>query len=405
MSVLSRMAKLALAAETTPALYTLPQFTVVFSSGARYRNVITPLRDTALRGADTWLEDLQQGPWWTQWTVPSDCYPDLIGWYLRALIGPDTCVPGVTTTFTAQSGPGQTTVYLAAAPPAGAVLMLGAGDTLEYAQAGTPAGGGPYTVPLTTQLYYQHDVGDPVVSQASHSFAQNPDTPTAGWPSWSLTMDDGTGPLGWAGVMFGSLVITITDDGYVKLAATGNGYPPVPNDYILDQDDSPILDQNAAGIGDPIGFAYAATAAQPLMGWQWTITTGSAPSTRGLSMSLDLHRDLKITPCVNGQQAPAVIYPGPLMADGAYKAIFEDQSDLEQFTGALQSPVVHTLTQPVLAGGCVLALTMPRSGWWDGEADQGETYLEATFRLSGIAQPYAGPAFSATLTNFWQSAF
>ena len=48
---------------------------------------------------------------------------------------------------------------------------------------------------------------------------------------------------------------------------------------------------------------------------------------------------------------------------------------------------------------------MPRSGWLAGEPVTTPTYLEATFQLSGIAQPAGGAAFTATLVNFYQEAF
>jgi hypothetical protein len=378
-TVLSRMAKLAIASEPTPGTYQPPAFTVIFDK-ARYHQKITPLRDLALRGSDSWLEDLQQGPAWTEWVIPSDCYPDLIGWYLRALAGPDTCTPGVTTTLTAATAAGATALLTATQPPAGSVLMIGAGDTLEYAQAGTPSG--PH-VPLDTGLLYAHQAGDPAVSQATHVFAQVPLGPTFSWPRYSLTMDDGTGPLGWPGCVFGSLGITVTKDGIAKLTAGASGFPPATQDT----------------------FTFAATPAQPVMGWEWQITTGGGQSTRGISLDLKLTRKLGIFPTVNGSQVPLGIWPGPLQADATYTAIFEDQSDFALYQEYAQDPAVHTLAQPVPAGGCTIALSMPRAGFWDGEPSQDATYLEAAFKVSGIASAVPGPAFGATLTNYWNEAY
>jgi hypothetical protein len=402
-TVLSRMAKLAIAAEPVPGVYQPPAFTVTYGKGARYHQKITPLRDRALRGSDAIEQDLQQGPAWSEWTIPSDGYPDLAGWYLRALIGPDTCTPGVATVLTSAARAGAQSVQLAAAPAAGTVLMIGDGDTLEYAQAGTPAGG---ACPLATPLRFAHDSGEAVQSQSTHVLAQDPEGPTFSWPRYSLTMDDGTGPLGWPGCVFGGLVITITADGMVQLKATASGFPPATQ----------------------ATFAYDATPAQPMEGWEWTITQGDqayvqalsgpvtrpldqgsvtvmVPSARGLEMSLNLHRALGITPCINGSQNPLGIWPGALYADGTYSAIFEDQSDMDLYAEYIQEPAVHTLTQPILAGGCSLTLTMPRSGWWDGEADQSDIYLAAKYGISGLAQPIGGAAFTATLTNFYGQSY
>jgi hypothetical protein len=406
-SVLSRTATLAIAAETTPGTYTAPAFTVTFTQPARYHQVITPLRDLALRGSDSQLEDLLQGPAWSEWEIPSDCYPDLLGWYLRALIGPDACAPGVTTALASSARAGAMLLALGAAPAPDAVLMVGAGDTLEYVRITTPAG---TSCPTVTPLRFAHAAGEPVLSQSVHVFTQQQLGPTFAWPRYSLTMDDGTGALGWPGCVFGSLQIIIGMDGIVKLRAACNGFPPamLSAGDVLDEGGGDVMDEAGGDIGDgSSSVTYDATAAQPVYGWAWQITQGSGSSTRGAAMELTLHRELQITPTVSGQQQPLGIWPGPLQADGIYTALFEDEADILLYQDASQAGVTHSLVQPVLAGGCSVALSMPRAGWWDGEADPSaaDPYLAAKFRLSGIAQPAGGAAFTATLTNFYGSAY
>jgi hypothetical protein len=382
-TVLSRMARLAIAAEPTPGTYQPPAFTVTFGKGTTYRQRITPLRDRALRASDSTEQDLQQGPAWSEWTIGSDGYPDLAGWYLRALIGPDTFTPGAVTTLTAAASPGFLVVKTVAAPAAGSVVMIGAGATTEYVQLGTPSGSGPFTCPAATPLRFAHAAGEPVQGQGTHVFTQGMEGPTFGWPRYSLTMDDGTGPLGWPGCVFGSLTVTISKDGIAGLKATASGFPPAAQDT----------------------FAYDATPAQPMQGWEWAITTGGGPSARGLELEFQLHRKLGIFPVVAGMQRPLGIWPGPLQADAAYSAIHETGDELDLFSGYLQDPAVHTLTQPVLAGGCSLALTMPRAGYYEGEPDQRDTYLAARYKISGLAQPIGGAAFTATLLNYWPAAY
>jgi hypothetical protein len=401
MTVLSRMAKLGIAAESSAAQYAAPAFTITFARPATYRQVIEPLKDTALRGEGTWLEDAQQGPWHTEWQVPSDGYPDLAGWYLRAVIGPDTCTPGVTTALTASAQAGATTLVVGAAPPAGAVLMIGAGDTLEYARCGTPSG---LSVPLASPLRFAHNAAEPVLSQASHVFTQ---AMCAGFPSYSLTMDDGTGPLGWPGCVMSALRITIDAGGYVKFRASWTGFP-------------------ATAVST---FTYAASPMQPMAGWDWQIMQASlsgwhngvlspvvrplsqpdgtvqVASTRGQKMDLTLSRKTAAMNTICGQQAPYVISTGPMRADGTYTAIYEDQSDMDLFLAYGQQPVTHVLAQPVLLGGCALALELPRAGWLQGDPENADTYLAATYRLSGIASPSPGPAVSASLLNYVQEAY
>lgn len=404
MTVLSRMAKLGIAAESVKAQYAAPTFTVTHSRPATYRQVIAPLRDTALRGEGTWLEDAQQGPWHTEWQVPSDGYPDLAGWYLRAIIGSDTCTPGVVASLTAGTQIGATSLRVGAPPPAGAVLMIGAGETLEYAQCGTPSG---LTVPLTSGLRFAHNAAEPVLSQATHVFTQEM---CAGFPSYSLTMDDGTGPLGWPGCTLSAFRITIDAGGYVKFRANWTGFP-------------------AAAVST---FIYDASPMQPMAGWDWAImqagmtewfngvmspvlrpisqpsgrmAAGTIASTRGQKMDLTLSRKTAPMFAINGQNSPYVISTGPMKADADYTAIYEDQADIDLYLAYGQQPVTHVLAQPALLGGCSLALGLPRAGWLQGDPDDSGTYLSASYKLSGIASPSPGPAVSATLINYVQEAY
>lgn len=389
MTFLSATAKLGIAAETTPAVYAAPVFEVPFGPGTRFRDRILQLHDTTIRASDvTDDQDLQQGPRWSDWTVTSEAYTDWAGWLFRAMIGPDQYTPGTVTTFAASVAPGARSAVLAAAPPSGAVLQLGAGSSLEYAQAGTVTGAGPYTVPIVTPaagLRFGHAAGDAAQSQARHLFQQARPIGTR-WPSYSLTTDDGVEVLGWPGCILGQLKITVAADGGVQLTGTWNGYPPA-----------------AAS-----SFAEAQTSAQPLAGWGWQITTAGGASTRGITLDLALTRPLDIIPCLNGQQAPLVIAAGPMKTTGRYKAIFDTAADLDLYRQALQQPAVWTFGQPVLQGGASIQVTLTRSGWTDGTVSLEEQYLVADFKLSGIANAVDSPSSGvaqASLRNWYQSSY
>jgi hypothetical protein len=386
-SALSATAKLGIAAETSDSDYVTPSFTIPFSSGTRYRSAITQLVDRSVRGTDTDTQDIQQGPYWSDWTITSQAYPDWAGWLYRAMIGTDQFTPGVVTTFAAQSAAGTQVISLDAAPPSGAVLMLGQGDTLEYAQAATPSGGGPYTVPLTTALLYAHSEGDPAQSQASHRFQQDrAGQPTATGPSYSLTTDDGVDQLGWPGCILGSARLQVRATGYARLVSTWNGMPPVSTGT----------------------FAEDQTGAQPMAGWGWSITTADGTSTRGMSLNLNLSRAVDIIPCCNGQQAPYFIGTGPMRAAGSYSAIFDTAADLNLYRQAIQEPAVWTLAQPVLQGGSVIEVTQSLSGWTQGAVSLRDDYVTAGYSVSGItntADSSQGGVASVQILNFWQSGY
>lgn len=391
MTYLARTAKLGIAAEATPANWQAPSFTVPFERGTRFRDHIIQLHDTTMRASDVVDDqDLQQGPYWTDWTVATLGYADWAGWLFRAMIGPDQYTPGTATTFTASTQPGARVVSLAAAPPAGSVLQLGAGSTLEYAQAGTPAGTGPYTVPISvpaTGLRYAHAAGAAVVSQASHVFQQNRVVGQP-WPSYSLTTDDGTETLGWPGCILGQVGIKVSAEDRVSLTSTWAGFPPVSE----------------------ATFTEAETTTQPPSGWGWQVTTAGGASTRGISLDLSLTRYLDIHPCLNGQQAPLLIATGPMKTTGTYKAIFDTTADLNLYRQALKQPAVWTFAQPVASGGASIQVTLTRSGWTDGEVSLQDPsgYVTAGFRLAGIANTTDSPASGVaqvTLRNFVQAAY
>jgi hypothetical protein len=387
-SVLSATAKLGIAAEATDGVYVVPSFTIPFMSGTRYRSNIVQIHDRTARGTDVDEQDIQQGPYWSDWTVTTEAYPDWAGWLFRAMIGPDTFTSGTLTTFAQPSAPGATSVYLAASPPANAVMQLGTGASTEYAQIGTPSGSGPYLVPVTSPaggLRFAHSSGDSAMSQATHVFKQNRVLGTA-WPSYSLTTDDGVDRLGWPGCVLGKVRLQVEHSGYARLVADWNGFPPVAE----------------------ATFAESESQAQPWAGWAWGITTAGGTSTRGVNLDLALSRPLQINPACDGYQQPLGIFPGPMRASGQYKAIYDTAADLQMYRAAIQQPAVWTLTQPVLQGGSSIAVTLSLSGWTAGAVSLEGQYVEASYSLSGIANTLDSPnsgVSSVTLVNYVQSAY
>jgi hypothetical protein len=384
-SVLSSDAKLGIAAEPSTATYEVPAFTVPFMPGTRYRSAITQLYDRNIRATDTDTQDIQQGHYWSDWTITTEAYPDWAGWLFRGMIGPDIFTAGTVTTFAAATSPGTLSVSLAAAPPAGSVLQLGTGTALEYAQAGTPSGSGPFTVPVTTALRFAHSSGDPAQSQATHVFRQNRPAPS-GWPSYSLTTDDGVDQTGWPGCCLARTRLQVGAGGYATLVSDWSGWPPQAE----------------------ATFTEAQSHAQPFAGWSWGITTAGGTSTRGVSLDLALTRELNVVLACDGSQAPYLIVAGPMRASGAYKAIYDTPADLDLYRRAIQEPAVWTLAQPALQGGSSIAVTLSLSGWTAGAVSLEEQYVTANFSLSGIANPADSPhsgVAQVQLMNFWQQAY
>lgn len=386
MTFLSRLAKLGGAKEATAGQYLPPTFSIPFST-ASYEDVIAPLRDESMRANDAVLQGISQGPQNSTFDMEVNGYPDVSGNWLRAIIGPDTVTAGVSTALSSAAAPGATSISVAATIPAGSTIMIG-GTATEFAITGTPSGSGPFTIPITTPttgLKFAHASAAAVTSQTIHTFRQNRTFNTV-WPTYSWTVDDGADQLGFPGNVCSELAIKIDPKGFVTMSPKWSGFPSAAQDT----------------------FAYAASAAQPLVGWGWTVTNAGGASSRGLTMDITVKRAVEIIFSSDGTEGPREIFPGAMETDGTYKAIYDTVTDMNLFIDAIQTPTVHTLTQPLATGGAVLAITMSQSGYTTGKRDLGQPYVQADFALSGIANTTdaaSGGVASVSLSNYVTSSY
>lgn len=384
MPYLSRLAKLGGAKETSQYTYLAPTFSIPFTSAA-FEDVITPLRDESYRANDAVVQGIQQGTRHTTWDITHNAYADIVGNWLRAMIGPDTVTAGVSTTLSASTLVGATSVSVAATIPAGSTIMIGTGATTEYAITGTPSGAGPYTIPITTPatgLVYAHASSQPVVSQTTHLFKQNRSFSTV-WPTYSFTVDDGADQTGWPGCVCSELAVKIDPKGFATVSPKFTGMPSTTEST----------------------FSYAASNVPPIVGWAWTITQGGSASTRGVTMDLTLKRAVDALFLSTGQQGPRDVFPGAMEIDGTYKAVFENTTDLDAFQNNSQPITVHTLTQPLAAGGAVLAMTMSQPGWTTGKRDLAQPYVQADFSLTGINNTTDSGIAQVSLQNFVTASY
>ncbi len=391
MTVLSRLTKLGMAEEETQGTWLAPAVSIPFNSGTKFNDTIAPLRDESMRASDTILQGLSQGPADTTWDVQVNGYSDLAGYWLKGILGPDTVTAGVSTTLAAAAAAGASSISTEESIPEGSTIMItdtGDNPVSEYAQTGTPSGGGPYTIPLTiaggtgNTLVNSYASGAAVASQTSHAFAQNRTFSTV-WPSWAFTTDDGVDQLGWAGCVMSELAIKIDPKGFITYNPKYTGWPS--------QTEST--------------FSYAASDVQPLVGWAWTITQNGIASTRGLTMDFTFKRAVEAIHSSDGLQSPREVFAGSLEVDGTYKAIFENDTDITLFKQYLQQPTVHTVTQPVLSGGASLAITLSKAGYTTGERDLTATYTQLSMALSGIANPADTGVASVVLKNFQSASY
>jgi hypothetical protein len=382
---LSKLAILGIAKETTPNTYQAPTAFIPFTK-ADFEDTIAEIKDESYRANDTTLQGLYAGVQDATWSIDVMAYPDLCGHFLRGVIGPDTVTAGVSTTLSTSSLVGATSISVAASIPTGSTIMIqdAGGANTEFATTGAPTGSGPYTIPIVTPatgLQYAHTAPTAtVVSQSTHVFKQSA-TPI---PSYSLTVFDTLETLGYVGAKLSDLQIKIDPKSAVSLSLKYSSFP---------------------GTTPESSMTPAYTGYAPAIGWEWVMTNAGASSTRGLSFDLTVKRGTESVHSSTGTQAPREIFSGTLDADGTYKAVYENQTDLALYLQYLQQPATATLTQPITAGGSSLALTLSKSGWYKGKRDLGPTYVQADYSLSGIWNATDGGAISATLKNFQSTAY
>lgn len=386
MSQLSRLAKLGMGKESGPAIYAPPTVSFPFTKAVFVDNY-TEIKDQSYRNNDTVLQGAYQGPGQVTWDIDLLAYPDLAGHFLRGIIGPDTITAGVSTTLSAATTAGATTITTALSIPAQSYIQIDTGVNLEYALVTAVSGVGPFTLTVTTVqgqtvgLVNAHASAVAVVSATVHTFKQNA---TAAKATWSLTVDDTTGTvLGYSAATMSDLQIKIDPKASLSL-----------NAKLTSQFSTP---QTA--------FVPSYTQLQPLLGWQWTMTNAGAASTRGLTYDVNVKRAVDPIHSSNGVQGPREIFQSAIEVDGTYKALFESYTDLNLYLNYSQLPATATLQQPIRFGGSSLALTMSKSGWLKGSRDLAQAYVQASFNISGIYNASDGGAMSAVLTNFISTAY
>src|SRR5579859_1306957 len=233
MTQLSRLAKLGLAKEAAQYTYLAPIVSIPFTK-CDYVDEITPLRDESVRNNDVVLQGLYQGPWCSTWDMEVNGYADVIGHFLRGIIGPDTVTAGVSTTLSSNTSANAATIQLTASVPANSLLSISdtAGANLEYVKISTVTGTGPYTATIAvgggtggnTTQYAHTAAGGSVLTQTVHTFKQNRTSSTV-WPTYSLTVNDLTDIFGYPGCVLSELGLKIDPKGMITCAPKFTGFP------------------------------------------------------------------------------------------------------------------------------------------------------------------------------------
>lgn len=385
-SLLGRLQTLGIAKEATQNTYLAPTNYLPITS-PKPEDVINPLRDESIRGNDNVLQGIYGGSVHStfDYTIPQ-LYPDVLGIHLRAIVGPDTCVAGISTTLSASTSIGATSISTAASIPVGSTIMIDTGALVEYAVTGTPTGSGPYTIPLASTgtgsaLAKAHASTVAVLSASTHTFQQ--DQRANPIPSYSLTQYNKIESRGYPGCIMSDLDVKIDPKGAITADAKWMGLP-------------------SATQSNPTA-AYSAV--QPFLGWQWGLTLGGVASTRGLSLDYSFKRATEAIDSSDGTQGPREIFSGALELDYKMKAIFDVNTDYLQFSGYTAAALVSTITQPLAFGGALLTITSGGQKFVKFAPDFSGTYISADIDASVYFNSTDNGVATVVLKNFISTAY
>ncbi|MBV6697436.1 hypothetical protein KV557_09900 [Kitasatospora aureofaciens] len=390
MTQLARFGTLGLAKETTAGTYVAPAVGIPYTGSSGFEDMIAQIKDESIRGNDTALQGSYAGPAHAEWTIDCLAYPDLVGHFLAATIGPDTVTAGTSTTLSASTTIGATAIQTAVSLAAGTVVKIGTGAAIEYAITdGAATGTGPYTSNVTTVLgktgvnrvglASAHSSLDPVLGATTHTFKQS----TSPLPTYSLTYYDTVSYVSCSWARFSELQIKIDPKGAVTLSTKATSFPSV-----------------AASTVSETYSSY-----DPLLGWSWTLTNAGASSTRGKSLDATIKRAVEAIESSDGTQVPREVFAGALEYDATLKAIFENSTDLALFLNNSQLPLTASVQQPLTRGGQSLTLTASKTVWHKGKRDMSGSYAQADFSISGVWNSTDGGAVQATLLNWQVTAY
>jgi hypothetical protein len=391
MTQLARYGWLAGVKEATAGTWLAPVWSIPYTGSSGYEDMYTSIGDQSVRNNDTVEQGSYQGAAHAEWSIDLMAYPDLIGHTLAGTVGPDTVTAATATTLSALTTVGATSVSTAVALPAGQVIRIDTAALVEYAWTdGTATGVGPFVSNVTTVLgktganrvglTLAHAASVAVTTTTTHTFKQNP---AVALPTYSFTYWDTTQFLSTSYGRFSDLGIKIDPKGAITMSTKVMAFPSV----------------------SASGSAPAYTVYDPLLGWSWTMTSGGASSTRGLSCDIAIKRATEAIESSDGTQLPREIFAGALECDYTLKAIFENNLDLNLFLLNTQLPLTVSAQQPVARGGQSLTVTSSKSAWQKGKRDMSQAYVQADYSVKAIYNSTDGGAVQAVLANWQSSAY
>lgn len=315
----------------------------------------TFLKDQAWRGSmGTDAFGQIQGVKHAEHDLSGPVFADGIGYFLRNILGDMSVVGTATgtgaTTLSSSAAAGATSISTTASVPAGTLVQIGTGATAEVVTTGTPAGSGPYTLPITT----------PTTGLAFAHASAVAVTPVTGpyTYAWSL-LNSGTGqPPSHTLTHFLGPTATTGARAYPGFSMTGLDLKFNAESELLTWDGKGVSWPSAPAGSAPVANG---TAIQPIASWRTVVGIGG-PASGGTLVStvtdgeINLTREATPIYTSTGVQTPYVIQRGGLTAAGKLNfSAVSDESALLYMLNNTQ-PQVQIITSNGLSGTNLLTI-------------------------------------------------
>jgi len=296
------------AVETTRGTPVAPTAWVKVMSPA-YKPNLTYLTDESLQGSMVAVYDNTPGLRYDAHGWNSNCYMDLLPYYVLAELGsPDTVAAAPTSTTLASSATAQaSSISTTATIAANSWIVIDTGGLLESHYTTAVSGAGPYTVTLQYPLIYSHASGATVTGLTGHTWSLlNNVTGTDQPPSITITDFNGEEWRQLSASQLDKLSFTIVPDKQTSVAVTWFANPSIT----------------------PSSPSTSFSTARMAPGWTTQVSLGGSQITYVESFSLDLARGVKPIPAFQGTEGYYQYFAGPITATGKMTIIEQSGSPL-----------------------------------------------------------------------------
>jgi hypothetical protein len=181
--------------------------------------------------------------------------------------------------------------------------------------------------------------------------------------SYTLTDSYAAGTRAYAGAKFSELGFKFSADGLLTYSAKATSF-------------------GSATASVPTA-SY--TTVPPFAGWTGVVTIGGVAATGVLDAEVTIKRPVTVLNAVDGTQAPAALWSGPVSVDGKMTVVMEDDTQLTKYLTQVQPSLDFLFTQGAGATLTSLQLHMSKVSYSAADITRGKDYVEIPVTFEAIA--------------------